>query len=1047
MIRKREHNRNDYKSFHFSGKEEQMTEVQMLIKQRDMIPDSLVFSEVAWFYEDLGIEDTFFRTEPAAKIAEFVMSIYAAKILAYTKNKNTLDIQLEHEFDTGCIFICNSQPGVSISSGPEYERAIDARYLDSVLTKPGFDPKSKHLKDPALNANSGNRCFRVETYRSAGYVSQGTNVQLRFYFVEETDFGENIDNTDPMETDCEKIGSISFLAKATQHTKTYYSELMQKAVRRTGPVIEQMNLEGSEEKRVVVAYRSKSTSNFFSALSDLYHYYDLYSTRKYLEQFSNGMTIVSLYLNQIPHSKKPPIEKCIYQFMKEVSLLYLLPYSPFQPLFHKKALSVQEISYAYCGVKFAEHFLNRLGSEFVELKGILDSNNETHSNLMNKLKMRLRLDTFSSAYILETALHYPELVKLLFADFAKVHHISSGSTGFVGDFQHLSVAGTADRTLSSQRLSEMDVLKPRDLLSYINQVVSNTNEYKIFECFMTFNQHILKTNFFQQTKVALSFRLDPAFLPSIEYPEQPFGMFFIIGNEFRGFHVRFADVARGGIRIVRSPNESVYARNVNSLFDENYNLASTQQKKNKDIPEGGSKGTILLDVNHQGAAFHAFKKYTDAILDLLLTGTTPGIKDAIIDKYGVPEILFFGPDEGTAEFMDWASQHARSRYATFWKAFTTGKSTSIGGIPHDMYGMTTRSIHQFVVGTLRKVGLEEANITKLQTGGPDGDLGSNEILISKDKTIGVVDGSGVLYDPQGIDREELTRLAKGRMMVKEFNRKKLSSKGFSVLVEDNKISLPNGTVVENGMQFRNEFHLNPLGSATFFVPCGGRPEAVSLSNVHLLYDPVSGEPRFKYIVEGANLFFTQQARIKLEKSGVILFKDASTNKGGVTSSSFEVFVALATNDEEFTKHMCVVEKGNPPQFYRDYVQQCIQKIEDNARLEFECIWNEYEKTKTPRCIITDQLSSKIVTLGAELEHSSLWDNESLRRVVLTEYCPKALMNLVGLEKIMARVPDSYLRAIFGAFISSRFVYSHGLQSSPFAFYEFMQNYVEKSKTS
>lgn len=27
-------------------------------------------------------------------------------------------------------------------------------------------------------------------------------------------------------------------------------------------------------------------------------------------------------------------------------------------------------------------------------------------------------------------------------------------------------------------------------------------------------------------------------------------------------------------------------------------------------------------------------------------------------------------------------------------------------------------------------------MTKLQTGGPDGDLGSNEIKISKDKTIG-----------------------------------------------------------------------------------------------------------------------------------------------------------------------------------------------------------------------------------------------------------------------------------------------------------------------
>ena len=77
------------------------------------------------------------------------------------------------------------------------------------------------------------------------------------------------------------------------------------------------------------------------------------------------------------------------------------------------------------------------------------------------------------------------------------------------------------------------------------------------------------------------------------------------------------------------------------------------------------------------------------------------------------------------------------------KAFTTGKSTERGGIPHDLFGMTTRSIHQYVLGVLGKLNLQESNCTKFQTGGPDGDLGSNEIKISKDKTIGVVDGSGV----------------------------------------------------------------------------------------------------------------------------------------------------------------------------------------------------------------------------------------------------------------------------------------------------------------
>jgi glutamate dehydrogenase len=34
----------------------------------------------------------------------------------------------------------------------------------------------------------------------------------------------------------------------------------------------------------------------------------------------------------------------------------------------------------------------------------------------------------------------------------------------------------------------------------------------------------------------------------------------------------------------------------------------------------------------------------------------------------------------------------------FWKSFTTGKPPTIGGIPHDTYGMTTRSVRAYVKG-------------------------------------------------------------------------------------------------------------------------------------------------------------------------------------------------------------------------------------------------------------------------------------------------------------------------------------------------------------
>ena len=59
-----------------------------------------------------------------------------------------------------------------------------------------------------------------------------------------------------------------------------------------------------------------------------------------------------------------------------------------------------------------------------------------------------------------------------------------------------------------------------------------------------------------------------------------------------------------------------------------------------------------------------------------------------------------------------------------------------------------------------------------------------------------------------------------------------------------------------------------------------RPEAVNISNVAALVDS-EGKPNFKFVVEGANLFFTQQARLYLEKRKVVLFKDSSANKGKI----------------------------------------------------------------------------------------------------------------------------------------------------------------------
>ncbi|KAH9831374.1 NAD-dependent glutamate dehydrogenase [Rhodofomes roseus] len=993
----------------FKGKEEQKAKVLANVTAKGFIPRELVANEVNWFYAHLGIDDTYFQAESVDVISDHIIALFGAKVLAFTKHDSSkLVIDLETVKEDGATFIHSSTPGKTSTEGPgaTCESRIDELFLDS---------------------STPEKAFRLETYRSQS-ISATASQQLRCYFVTKCNFPKEpraSTRTDG-KTDIRSVSDAAFLEKASENTLELYQSVMRNVETRYGPVIEVFEVEGSRERRLVIGYKMGGTKKFFSALSNLYHFYSLYSARKYVEHFSNGVTIICLYLNPLPDSHAPPIEHSIFQVMKEASLLYCLPDNPF---FYAGAgptegHAVQEATYAYCGWVFAQHFCNRLGPSYLALRNILDESNASHAEVLNDIKRRFREETFTRESIAQTIHAHPDLINLLYVNFAMVHYPASDQANLMP-------------TLSYQRLQTHQILSDQELYDKLRKTVPNKHELQVLESFLIFNKHVLKTNFYQPTKVALSFRLAPEFLPEVEYPRKPFGMLFVIGGEFRGFHIRFRDVARGGIRLVMSRNRETYSINQRMLFDENYGLASTQSLKNKDIPEGGAKGTILPSLGASPRL--CFEKYVDAVVDLLIPGQSPGIKEKLVDLYGKPEILFFGPDEGTADMMDWAAIHARERGAeTWWKSFTTGKSAEkLGGIPHDTYGMTSLSIRQYVLGLYKQLGLREKDITKVQTGGPDGDLGSNEILLSSDKTIAIIDGSGVLADPAGLDREELIRLAKKRVPVANFDRSKLSKDGYLVLVEDQDIKLPSGEVVIDGTDFRNTAHLR--FKADLFVPCGGRPEAVNISNVAALVD-AEGKPNFKYVVEGANLFFTQQARLYLEKRKVILFKDSSTNKGGVTSSSLEVLAGLALSTEEYVDLM-IFKDGKPSTFYQNYVKDIQTKISENAAAEFSCIWKEHARAQGSklRTLISDELSGKLNDLQAELESSDLYDDHTMRKNVMTRAVPKTLVDQIGIEEFLRRLPEPYQRALFSSWVASRFIYKYGVNGSSVDFFHFVRD--------
>jgi glutamate dehydrogenase len=99
-------------------------------------------------------------------------------------------------------------------------------------------------------------------------------------------------------------------------------------------------------------------------------------------------------------------------------------------------------------------------------------------------------------------------------------------------------------------------------------------------------------------------------------------------------------------------------------------------------------------------------------------------------------------------------------------------------------------------------------------------------------------------------------------MISHYDIKKLSKEGFRVLVDETDVKLPSGEIVANGMHFRNTYHLR--GQAMSFVPCGGRPEAIDISNVGSLI--VDGKCRIPYIVEGANLYRFLFAWLNIDSS-------------------------------------------------------------------------------------------------------------------------------------------------------------------------------------
>ncbi len=602
--------------------------------------------------------------------------------------------------------------------------------------------------------------------------------------------------------------------------------------------------------------------------------------------------------------------------------------------------------------------------------------------------------------------------------------------------------------------------------------------YDIFKFMFKIVSCTLKTNFYKPEKRSFSFRFNNNILDPLVFDQFVYGIFYVNGHYANGTHLRASDISRGGLRLIRV-SESNYDNELDNVVLLNYALGPKAQRlKHKDICESGSKGVVVPYSLYAQYGKDSLFDYTEGILDLML------MDDSIVDYHGSPEMIFFGPDEGTALLMDGVSLRAKDRGYDYWRTLTTGKSF---GIPHDTYGLlesgevfglfdngeegvdlqidgksviTSKNmdeIYDRIGGKITTSGMtttcimssfrtlithykeKEKNLNLMMTGGPDGDLGANEIQCYEGKICLIIDGGSILFDPEGLDKKELMKIAFKRNSVPRenslaFDENLLSEQGFKVPLAGKNITLPDGRFIKDGAMFHRNFMFDAKNRTYIeqadikaFIPCGGFKDTINNGNVK---DFLGLFQELRFIVEGANVFFDDASRRYIaSQTPIKQIKDTTANKGGVFSSSIaEVLTAFLLHDDYEDKLL------NDLETRWQLIHDIITLVDSYSCLETDTLLRLHDKNPEEALFyLSEKTSEQIFALQDILEKrfdEILADNK-LVWSVMESYIPPVLIKTLGQDHIMNILNSdklqSYRDAIVGKKIASMAFYRFSLE--------------------
>ncbi|GAA0313657.1 NAD-glutamate dehydrogenase [Kineococcus aurantiacus] len=456
--------------------------------------------------------------------------------------------------------------------------------------------------------------------------------------------------------------------------------------------------------------------------------------------------------------------------------------------------------------------------------------------------------------------------------------------------------------------------------------VASLDADRILRALLSVVQAVVRTNAYQHAPDGsehpyLSFKLSPKLVAGMPEPA-PHAEVWVYSPRVEGVHLRFGEVARGGLR---------WSDRREDFRTEVLGLVKAQIVKNAVIVPTGAKGGFvakqLPDPSVDRDAWWAegiasYRTFISGLLDVtddlrIVDGVRTTVPPVDVVRYdGDDSYLVVAADKGTATFSDIANEIAVSRGFWLGDAFASGGSV---GYDHKAMGITARGAWESVRRHFRELGHDTQTepFTVVGVGDMSGDVFGNGMLLSQRiRLVAAFDHRHVFLDP---DPDPVASHAE-RARLFALPRSSWADYDASLISEGGGVYPRTAKSVPVSAQVAERLGLDP---ATRSLSPVDLLRAVLAAPVDLFWNGGIGtyvkasteshaevgdkandairidgrDLRVKVVGEGGNLGLTQRGRIEAATSGnggagVKLNTDAIDNSAGVDCSDHEVNIKI-----------------------------------------------------------------------------------------------------------------------------------------------------------